>query len=246
MKTTFDEAYEIGKQSTTSCKQITHGINGYPLFHGRTEFAFFGFDTFEEAETLAEEIGGTVQHIHYRDGWQLCESKGNAYEPFTNSSEDYGDDYCEWGDPSTEFQFITENLAYDYQVTMPGIVETESGDPDYHATIEKIRELFEPLYESGELSTVGKKVNPFPQHGTRFERYQPSDKEAIESMLNNFEENYKEYMEKPAGSEVITCCGSYFETIQTKSMAFCYDTHNNYIAVVINSDDYDEEDEDEN
>lgn len=72
-------------------RSVTGALTGYPSpMIG--EFVY-GFDTLEDVEKFAEEYGGEVSHGFWKDGWQLCNVKGRAYEYYTPSEKDYGNDY---------------------------------------------------------------------------------------------------------------------------------------------------------
>lgn len=72
--------------------ETTSEANGYPR---HIKGAIIGFDTFEDAEALAEEHGLTIMQLHKRDGWQLWYRRGETYEAMEITSGDYGDDYSE-------------------------------------------------------------------------------------------------------------------------------------------------------
>lgn len=53
--------------------ETTSEMSGYPRGLGR---AVVGFDTFEEAQEVADKYGLTVVKLHKRDGWQLWYNDG--------------------------------------------------------------------------------------------------------------------------------------------------------------------------
>jgi hypothetical protein len=67
--------------------------NGYPSFIGKV--AYTGFESFEEAQALATELGGEIHKIYYRDGQSLPESRGRVWAAFTASDyvNDLGENY---------------------------------------------------------------------------------------------------------------------------------------------------------
>lgn len=78
---------ELIKVETTSS-----GI-GYPE---NLKSAIIGFDNFEEARKLAEENNLEIETFYKKNGWNLWARSGNtAFEAFTNSAEDFGDNYLE-------------------------------------------------------------------------------------------------------------------------------------------------------
>ena len=62
--------------------EITQGMNGYPE---GTYKALKGFDTFEDAESFADEICGEVILVARRDGHSFWQNKGCAYEGIDRS-----------------------------------------------------------------------------------------------------------------------------------------------------------------
>lgn len=94
-------AYERGLEVV----ETTQGMNGYPEGLGK---AIIGFETFEEAEEVAREIGGDVVDLCRRDGWQFWKNCGTIYREWSMDPEDYGDDYectkdaVEWWDNTKE------------------------------------------------------------------------------------------------------------------------------------------------
>jgi succinate dehydrogenase/fumarate reductase flavoprotein subunit len=83
---------------TTNSNLTRHDLvkahnNGYPNFTGLT--AYTGFETFEQAEAFANEVGGKLHSIYNRNGQSLPESRGQVWSAYT--AEDYvndlGDNY---------------------------------------------------------------------------------------------------------------------------------------------------------
>ena len=60
-------------------EEITSGSNGYPL---NLRGAVVGFDSYKQAEQIASLYGVEVVSLRRRDGWQLYESLGRAYEDY--------------------------------------------------------------------------------------------------------------------------------------------------------------------
>lgn len=57
--------------------EITEGMNGYPK---NLYKALIGFDTYEDAESFADEVNGEVVLLTKRDGHQLWFNSGRQYE----------------------------------------------------------------------------------------------------------------------------------------------------------------------
>lgn len=74
--------------------EITTGSNGYPSHLHR---GYIDFGSFAEAEAFAKKYNGKVVELRRRDGWQLWESQGAAFEELNVSAETYGDDYSTFG-----------------------------------------------------------------------------------------------------------------------------------------------------
>lgn len=74
--------------------ETTTESNGYPA---NLKPALIGFETFEQAQEIAEKYGLNIESFERRDGWHLW-SRDNrtAYKPYTISCEDYGDNYGEF------------------------------------------------------------------------------------------------------------------------------------------------------
>ena len=82
-------AYEKGLEYV----ETTTGMNGYPQ-HLRG--AIIGFETFEEAEEVAQEHGLRITTFFKRDGWQLYQREsGTTYRALHITASDYGDDYSQ-------------------------------------------------------------------------------------------------------------------------------------------------------
>lgn len=58
---------------TLSCEEYTLGINGYPE---RVRAILVGFDSFEDAEKVAEDYGVHIEVFRIRDGWHFWEKAG--------------------------------------------------------------------------------------------------------------------------------------------------------------------------
>lgn len=83
---------------TTNSNIISHDLvkshnNGYPSFTG--QLAYTGFDSFEQAENFAKEIGGELHSIYHRNGQSLLESRGQVWASYTADDyvNDLGDNY---------------------------------------------------------------------------------------------------------------------------------------------------------
>lgn len=121
-------AYEKGLEYI----ETTTGMNGYPQ-HIRG--AIIGFDTFEEAETVAKEYGLRITTFFKCDGWQLYQRERNTtWEALKITSYDYGDDYKHFTNEISQEDFIEEEL-------LPNLAATTFGD------IQIITNRYEKLFD---------------------------------------------------------------------------------------------------
>lgn len=99
---------EIAELNGLTYAESTSGTNGYP---SNIKGIIIGFDSFTEAEKLADEYNLTIEIFKRKDGWQLWErTNSQAYEPMRNSSEDYGDNYS-WYGKMSEKEFIETEVS---------------------------------------------------------------------------------------------------------------------------------------
>ncbi len=87
--------------------ETTSEASGYPHY---IKGALKGFDTFEQAEEIAQKYDLDIQEFHKRDGQQLWSRAGWANRAFQNSDSDYGDNYSSFngGEISEEEFFESE------------------------------------------------------------------------------------------------------------------------------------------
>ena len=83
--------YTIAEIENLQVIETTSAMNGYPQ---SLQKALIGFDSFEDAERIANEYGLRIELFTKRDGWQLYYRTNNrAYSAIEVSAEEYGDDY---------------------------------------------------------------------------------------------------------------------------------------------------------
>lgn len=83
--------FDIANIEKLQVIETTSAINGYPQ---DLKNALIGFDSFEDAERVANRYGLSIEIFTKRDGWELYYRTGNsAYSEIEVSAEDYGDDY---------------------------------------------------------------------------------------------------------------------------------------------------------
>lgn len=99
---------DIAEQNELSYIETTPERNGYP---SRIKGAIIGFDTFEQAESLAVEHGLRIEVFTKKDGWQLWHRTGNwANEAFTMSTDMFGDNYTEFSSDVSEDDFFDTEI----------------------------------------------------------------------------------------------------------------------------------------
>lgn len=83
--------YTIAEIENLQVVETTSAMNGYPQ---SLQKALIGFDSFEDAERIANEYGLRIELFTKRDGWQLYYRTNNrAYSAIEVSAEEYGADY---------------------------------------------------------------------------------------------------------------------------------------------------------
>ena len=132
-------AYEKGLEYI----ETTTGMNGYPqCIRG----AIIGFETFEEAEEVAQEHGLRITTFFKRDGWHLYERNNNtAWEPLKITSCDYGDDYSHYDSDDVE-NFFEEYVA-------PMLGEFDNFE-DLQTFIDEHKRIYEELQSIDEAQLV--------------------------------------------------------------------------------------------
>lgn len=98
----------IAYENSLEYIETTTGMNGYPQ-HLRG--AIIGFNTFAEAEAIAQEHGLCITTFFKRDGWHFYQRNGDTTdEPLKITSYDYGDDYSHYDSDDVE-NFFEEQVS---------------------------------------------------------------------------------------------------------------------------------------
>ena len=139
---------EIAELNSLQYIETTSGSNGYPQ---AIKSAIIGFDTFEEAQKLADEHNLNIEFFTKKDGWQLwCRTGNNAHEEMKNSSDDYGDNYSQF-DKMTEEEFLINEVL----PVIKDIEMTDNNNFDFLETfIKQQKELFNKIDELEENEIV--------------------------------------------------------------------------------------------
>ena len=96
----------LAKQENLELISTTDSQNGYP--HNEMQ-AIIGFDSFEQAEELAEKNNLSVEVFIKRDGNDFWFRTGNkAYEAFERESADYGEDCTTYTKEDVEKYYTNE------------------------------------------------------------------------------------------------------------------------------------------
>lgn len=138
MKTTKD-LHEIADSNNLEIIETISEANGYP---SNLQYAIIGFETFKEADEIAEKYGLEIESFEKKDGWQLWYRTGNKmYETFENGSDDYGDNYSEFnGGEMSEEAFLEEEV-------LPRLSEFETFD-DLQEFLNSKKEVYESISEA--------------------------------------------------------------------------------------------------
>jgi hypothetical protein len=97
--------YTIAEIENLQVIETTSAMNGYPQ---SIKKALIGFESFEQAERVAEEYGLSIEYFTKRDGWQLYyRTNDRAYSAIEVSADEYGDDYRAF--TSSDYEGFYEN-----------------------------------------------------------------------------------------------------------------------------------------
>lgn len=121
--------------------ETTSAMNGYP---SNITGAIIGFETFEEAQELADELSLDIEAFKIRNGQQLWfRSENKSYEAFTNSAEDFGENYAE------VFADTEEDFMQDEVFALLNDMEFTSFD-DLNRFISEKKEIWEEIEKADE------------------------------------------------------------------------------------------------
>lgn len=121
----------------------TSALNGYPQ---QLQQAVIGFETFEQAEMLAEENGLSIEIFTKRDGWGIWYRTGNhAWGPFERSAEEYGDDYR---------QYSRDDLEDFYEREVKPTVDSFDDFASLREYLDKMEELRDKIEDADDDELV--------------------------------------------------------------------------------------------
>lgn len=96
----------IAEENGLEVITTTSARNGYPRDLQR---AIIGFDTFEDAEKVANENGLSIEIFTKHDGWTLWYREGtHALAPFERDGSEYGDEYRQYSKEDLEGFYQSE------------------------------------------------------------------------------------------------------------------------------------------
>lgn len=99
---------DIASECDLELIETTSSGNGYP---SDLKCAIIGFDTFEQAQELADKHNLDIEIFTKKDGWQLWRRTNNwANKAFENSADDYGDDYSQFNGGMSEEDFFEQEV----------------------------------------------------------------------------------------------------------------------------------------
>ncbi|WP_289091536.1 hypothetical protein [uncultured Bacteroides sp.] len=125
--------YTIAEIENLQVIETTSAMNGYPQ---SIKKALIGFDTFEQAERIANEYGLSIELFTKNDGWQLYYRTNNrAYSAIVVSAEEYGDNYM---------SFTKSDYDDFYENEVKGMI----GDFDSFDEVESFIENKKRVYEA--------------------------------------------------------------------------------------------------
>ena len=114
--------------------ETTSERSGYPL---DLKKAIIGFESMEQAREYAEQHDLSIEIFHKRDGWNVWYRTGNrAYDPFTRTAEDYGDDYN---------LFTADDAADYYENEVKEIISDFDNFEDVEKFLKERREVYDAI-----------------------------------------------------------------------------------------------------
>ena len=117
------EKRELAEVENLQFIETTSERNGYP---SNLQGAIIGFESFKQAEEIAEKFGLEITTFEKKEGWQLWyRNGGRPYNAFVNSSDDYGDNYQEMGKMDEE-DFIENEVMFFFEDAKESFEQIES------------------------------------------------------------------------------------------------------------------------
>lgn len=129
-----NDFYTIAEIENLEVIETTSGVNGYPK---SLKEALIGFESFEQAEKVANEYGLSIEFFEKRDGWQLYYRTGStAFEEIEISGNSYGDDYS---------SFRSSDLANFYENEVKPMIADFETFEQLEDFLEKKKKIYEAI-----------------------------------------------------------------------------------------------------
>lgn len=163
----YSEKRQIAESEGLDFIETTSQRNGYP---SNLEGAIIGFKTFQQAEEIAEEFGLEITTFEKKDGWDLWyRTGGKIYKAFSNSSEDYGDNYQEVGKMDEE-DFIENEVMFFFDDAKESFDQIESFLKQKKEIWEEVENMEDDevvITHEGRYSDTIKKESMYFYHDTK-------------------------------------------------------------------------------
>lgn len=132
--------------------ETTSEPNGYPR---NLRKAIIGFETFEQAEELAEKHGLSIEMFERRDGWDLWTRRNRIFKPFDMANIYVGEGYDFYKTMSFEEFCEREDIQ--------GQLKECTDFYEMQARLESFKELFEEIesLKEGEILIKNNDGNTF-------------------------------------------------------------------------------------
>lgn len=158
---------EIAEVEGLEYIETTSERNGYP---SNLDGAIIGFESFKQAEEIAEKYALEISTFEKKDGWQLWyRSGGRPFEAFKNSSEDFGDNYSEIA-KMDEADFIESEVKFFFEDDRESFEEIEAflkTKKEIWEEVEKMDDDEIVITFEGRYSETIKKESMFFYHNTK-------------------------------------------------------------------------------
>ena len=145
----------------------TTASNGYPQ---NVKDAMVGFETFEQAQKLAEKYNLSIQSFTKKDGWGFWVRNNNViFAPYENSCEDYGDNFNELAKMS-EADFIEDEVTpflEGYNLNFERIEELIKNKKEIWEEVSSLEEGEIVITHEGRYYETIKKKSMYFSHDTR-------------------------------------------------------------------------------
>lgn len=146
MKRLYEEdVMQYADENGLECVSTTSERSGYPR---NVSVAIIGFDTFEDAEKAQSEIGGHIEHLESRDGWDLWYRTSNwANEAYKINGETFGDCYDVYSAEEKEF-YKEQEMEYINELRASGDEDEAERADKLEVELKDMLDAFDELGEN--------------------------------------------------------------------------------------------------